>query len=129
MFARPYWLNRLQETWHAVPIAWLAGVRRSGKTTIAQSLGADQTLYVNRDQVDAIECRWDPSEFDPAGLKAFLTLYPKGNNYLVCPSSVPPLSQTSWQSRSQSLRSSRHRNLTKPHAHSALRTASASLAL
>ena len=46
LFARPYWLNRLQETWRAVPIAWLAGVRHSGKTTIAQSLDADQMLYV-----------------------------------------------------------------------------------
>ena len=46
-FARPYWLNRLQETWRAVPIAWLAGVRRSGQTTLAQSLSAEQTLYLN----------------------------------------------------------------------------------
>jgi hypothetical protein len=40
--------------------------------------------------VDALECKWDASEFDPAGLKAFRAIYPKGNNYLVCPSSVPP---------------------------------------
>jgi hypothetical protein len=50
----------------------------------------DFVIVRNRDLVDAIECKWDSSEFDPAGLKAFRTLYPKGNNYLVCPLTVPP---------------------------------------
>ena len=63
MFARPYWLNRLQETWRAVPIAWLAGVRRSGKTTIAQSLGADQALYVNCDLPETEDAVKNPSLF------------------------------------------------------------------
>jgi uncharacterized protein len=49
----------------------------------------DFVIVRNRDQVDAIECKWDPTEFDPAGLKAFRSLYPKGNNYLVCPLSIP----------------------------------------
>ena len=35
--------------------------------------------------LDPIECKRDPSEFDPAGLKAFRALYPDGDNYLVCP--------------------------------------------
>jgi hypothetical protein len=43
-----------------------------------------------RDEVDAIECKWNPAGFDFAGLKAFRTLYPKGRNYLVCPSASPP---------------------------------------
>lgn len=63
MFARPYWLKRLQETWGAVPIAWLAGVRRSGKTTIAQSLGADQMLYVNCDLPETEDAVKNPSLF------------------------------------------------------------------
>ena len=38
----------------------------------------DFVIVRDRDQVDAIECKWDASEFDPAGLKAFRALYPKG---------------------------------------------------
>lgn len=63
MFARPFWLNRLQETWRSVPIAWLVGVRRSGKTTIAQSLGDDQALYVNCDLPETEDALKNPSLF------------------------------------------------------------------
>jgi hypothetical protein len=63
MFARPFWLNRLQEIWRAVPIAWLAGVRRSGKTTIAQSLSGEQTLYVNCDLPEAEDAAKNPTLF------------------------------------------------------------------
>ena len=49
----------------------------------------DFVIVRNRDQVDAIECKWDASEFDPAGLKAFRTLYPQGDNYLISPLTVP----------------------------------------
>lgn len=49
----------------------------------------DFVIVRNRDQVDAIECKWNPSEFDAAGIKAFRARYPAGNNYLVCPLSVP----------------------------------------
>ena len=49
----------------------------------------DFVIVRNRDQVDAIECKWDLSEFDPRGLKAFRTRYPNGNNFLVCPLSGP----------------------------------------
>ena len=46
-------------------------------------------LARRRDEVDTIECKWDASEFDAVGLKAFRALYPKGNNYLVSPLTVP----------------------------------------
>jgi hypothetical protein len=50
MIKRPFWEKRIHDAWKEVPIAWLAGGRRSGKTTLAQSLGsADETLYVNCD--------------------------------------------------------------------------------
>ena len=49
----------------------------------------DFVIVRDRDQVDAIECKWDASEFDSAGLKAFRALYPKGNNYLISPLTVP----------------------------------------
>jgi predicted AAA+ superfamily ATPase len=49
MIARPFWLERIETAWREAPIAWLCGVRRCGKTTLAESLGADRILYVNCD--------------------------------------------------------------------------------
>jgi len=49
MIERPFWLNRIEEAWREAPVVWLAGVRRSGKTTLAQSLGSDQIQYINCD--------------------------------------------------------------------------------
>ena len=49
MINRPFWRDRLEQLWQEAPIVWLAGVRRSGKTTLAQSLGAERSLYVNCD--------------------------------------------------------------------------------
>lgn len=45
----------------------------------------DFVLARRRDQVDAVECKWNPSDFDPAGLKVFRSYYPKGKNYIVSP--------------------------------------------
>ena len=45
----------------------------------------DFVLARRRDQVDTIECKWNPSDFDPSALKVFRSYYPKGNNYLVSP--------------------------------------------
>lgn len=63
MFARPFWLNRLQEAWQGAPIAWLAGVRRSGKTTLARSLDPEQTTYVNCDEPEVANAVKNPSLF------------------------------------------------------------------
>lgn len=49
MIPRPFWLRRLEQAWAEAPIAWLCGVRRCGKTTLAQSLGEARALYVNCD--------------------------------------------------------------------------------
>ena len=49
MITRPFWQQRLEQAWQQAPIVWLAGVRRSGKTTLAQSLGEDRCLVVNCD--------------------------------------------------------------------------------
>jgi len=49
MITRSFWRERLERAWAEAPIVWLAGVRRSGKTTLAQSLGPERSLYVNCD--------------------------------------------------------------------------------
>ena len=61
--ARPFWQDRLEQAWKQAPIAWLAGVRRSGKTTLARSLGDDRALYVNCDLPAAEESLRDPAVF------------------------------------------------------------------
>jgi predicted AAA+ superfamily ATPase len=38
MTGRPFWLSRVRAAWARAPIAWLAGVRRVGKTTLAKAL-------------------------------------------------------------------------------------------
>ena len=45
----------------------------------------DFVLARRRDHIDAVECKWNPSEFDPSALRVFRSYYPKGKNYLVCP--------------------------------------------
>ncbi len=63
MIERPFWLQRIEQAWREAPIVWLAGVRRSGKTTLAQSLGAERILYVNCDLPAAEEMVRDPQVF------------------------------------------------------------------
>jgi predicted AAA+ superfamily ATPase len=63
MFERPFWINRIEEAWRQVPIAWLCGVRRCGKTTLAESLGADRAIYVNCDLPRSEEMCRDPQAF------------------------------------------------------------------
>lgn len=49
MIERPFWKSRIEQTWKTAPIVWLAGVRRSGKTTLALSLGKERMEYINCD--------------------------------------------------------------------------------
>jgi hypothetical protein len=49
--------------WQQAPIAWLSGVRRSGKTTLAQELGEDRIVLVNCDLPDAEDRVRDPQLF------------------------------------------------------------------
>jgi predicted AAA+ superfamily ATPase len=63
MIERPFWLRRIESAWRHAPIVWLAGVRRAGKTTLAQSLGAKQTTYVNCDLPAVEEMVRDPQLF------------------------------------------------------------------
>lgn len=63
MIARPIWLKRIEAAWREAPIVWLCGVRRVGKTTLAESLGADQVLYVNCDLPVVEDMIRDPQVF------------------------------------------------------------------
>ncbi|MEK7806499.1 MAG: AAA family ATPase, partial [Chloroflexota bacterium] len=66
LIKRRYWRRQIEEAWKRRSIVWLSGVRRTGKTTLAQSL----------DDVDYFDCELprvrrmleDPEDF-LAGLK------------------------------------------------------------
>ncbi len=47
MVKRNLWLERLQQAWSRRSIAWLSGVRRVGKTTLARML--PDAVYMNCD--------------------------------------------------------------------------------
>jgi predicted AAA+ superfamily ATPase len=53
----------------------------------------DFVLARRRDEVDDIECKWNPGAFDGSALKLFRSYYPKGRNYLVTPSGDPAYSR------------------------------------
>jgi predicted AAA+ superfamily ATPase len=63
LVGRPFWLGRLESAWKEAPVVWLSGVRRVGKTTLVQSLGAERALYVNCDLPAAGEMVRDPALF------------------------------------------------------------------
>ena len=63
MIERPFWRQRIEDAWREAPIAWLSGVRRAGKTTLAESLGADRIFYVNCDLPTVEEMVSDPQVF------------------------------------------------------------------
>ncbi len=43
MIRRPFWRERIAAAWRSAPVAWLMGVRRSGKTVLAGTFDADVT--------------------------------------------------------------------------------------
>jgi uncharacterized protein len=63
MISRPFWQQRIEDAWREAPIAWLAGVRRSGKTTLAENLGPERALYVNCDLPTVEDMVRDPQVF------------------------------------------------------------------
>jgi hypothetical protein len=63
MVPRPFWLWRIEQAWRQAPIAWLCGVRRGGKTTLAHSLGEPRIFYVNCDLPTVEDRVRDPQLF------------------------------------------------------------------
>ncbi len=61
MIARPFWEKRIREAWERAPIAWLAGVRRVGKTTLAKFFRDGE--YLNCDLARNRERLSDPEFF------------------------------------------------------------------
>lgn len=47
MIERPFWIQRIRQAWGKRPIVWLSGVRRVGKTTLAQMFS--NAIYLNCD--------------------------------------------------------------------------------
>ena len=63
MIPRPAWRQRIEQAWREAPIAWLCGVRRCGKTTLAESLGAERALYIDCDLPAVEDMVRDPQLF------------------------------------------------------------------
>ena len=51
MLNRPFWLARLAEAWRERNVVWLMGVRRAGKTVLAQSVPASEYVDCERPSV------------------------------------------------------------------------------
>ncbi len=49
----------------------------------------DFILPRRRNEVDIIECKWNPAVFDSTALEIFRRAYPHGKNYLLTPSGTP----------------------------------------
>jgi uncharacterized protein len=61
MVDRPFWLERLLAAWRQVPIVWLAGPRRVGKTVLARQV--ENALFLNCDLPSVAERLTDPESF------------------------------------------------------------------
>lgn len=78
--------------WEHVVLEYLQAHAYESKTQYWRTADGREVDFViarSRDKVDAIECKWSPEQFDPAGLRLFRSFYPKGRNYLVCPLTAP----------------------------------------
>ena len=70
MIDRPFWIDRIEKAWSEASIVWLAGVRRSGKTTLAKSLGSDRLHYINCDLPAVADMVADPELFYRIGKRS-----------------------------------------------------------
>lgn len=61
MIDRPLWRKRLEVAWKQAPVVWLTGVRRAGKTVLAQ--GCSHAEFLNCDLPSTSERLRDPEVF------------------------------------------------------------------
>ncbi len=50
----------------------------------------DFVIRAARQNVHTVECKIQPAQFNPGSLQHFRTLYPEGNNFVVCPHLLMP---------------------------------------
>jgi uncharacterized protein len=58
---RPIWLDRINTAWNVVPVVWLSGVRRVGKTSLAHQFPG--ALFLNCDLPSSQQRLHDPERF------------------------------------------------------------------
>lgn len=61
MVKRPFWIQKIEEAWKHRSIVWLSGVRRVGKTSLAQEL--DKAIYFDCELPRVRQQMDDPEEF------------------------------------------------------------------
>jgi predicted AAA+ superfamily ATPase len=61
MINRPFWIQQIMNAWSSRSIVWLSGVRRVGKTTLAQML--NKATYLNCDLPSVVRSVEDPELF------------------------------------------------------------------
>ena len=61
MVKRSFWLNCIEKQWKTRPVLWLRGVRRAGKTSLAQSL--DDVEYFDCELPRVRRAMEDPEAF------------------------------------------------------------------
>jgi predicted AAA+ superfamily ATPase len=61
MVQRPFWIHRIEEAWKGRSIVWLSGVRRVGKTTVANMFSG--AVYLNCDLPSVERQLIDPEPF------------------------------------------------------------------
>ena len=61
MITRPIWMQRVEKAWQEVPLVWLAGVRRAGKTVLAKEFGDSE--FLNCDLPGEVWRLEDPEAF------------------------------------------------------------------
>ena len=61
MIDRPFWMSRLDRAWKHVPLVWLAGVRRAGKTVLARAF--DDAEFLNCDLPSDVARLANPEAF------------------------------------------------------------------
>jgi hypothetical protein len=61
MILRPFWIERIESCWRKAPIVWFSGVRRVGKTTLAETL--EDAEFLNCDLPSSQQLLADPEAF------------------------------------------------------------------
>ena len=61
MISRPFWRARIDDCWRKAPIIWLSGVRRVGKTTLAETI--EDAEFLNCDLPSSQLLLADPEAF------------------------------------------------------------------